>query len=440
MSLAVFNINDAGIQVSVDGELLRTSPGYAVLDSGNLLTGEQASANAKLLPRWTNNRFWSQLDVNPLPNATGQIRHHADLAFAHLESLWTPLKKEAEAAVLVVPGYYGTDKLGLLLGMANECGLPVKSIIDNSIIQASDLPLRRLVLHLDIHLHAITLSVLQNSGTLVRREVKTVIESGYFTLMERWASVIAEQFIQASRFDPLHNADTEQQLFNQLPGWVARLGQSNTHEFLLPVANTEHRVSVSNESLLKACAAVYPQIVQAIRNEVPSTEQASVLLSHRFSGFPGLRDSLGLIKNTDVIDLTELKAIGSTTARRQEIIGSGNQIQHVVQLRANEADAPVTSSAQHAGSHLLWRHQARPVGRGLKLDGDLSAGPRIGTDPVCTIYPRNDELIAQWHKPSLIMLNGAAINESDDTTRLQPGDTLEIGGESLTIISVTTDG
>ncbi|MBO7005117.1 MAG: hypothetical protein JJ854_04600 [Pseudomonadales bacterium] len=40
MSIAVFNINDAGIQVSVEGDLVRTSPGYAVLDGNNLLTGD----------------------------------------------------------------------------------------------------------------------------------------------------------------------------------------------------------------------------------------------------------------------------------------------------------------------------------------------------------------------------------------------------------------
>ena len=79
MSIAVFNINDAGIQLTVDNELVRTSPGIAVLNNNSLLTGEEASKNVKLLPRWTNNRFWSQLNTNPLPNSTEQVRHHADI-------------------------------------------------------------------------------------------------------------------------------------------------------------------------------------------------------------------------------------------------------------------------------------------------------------------------------------------------------------------------
>ena len=73
MSIAVFNINDAGIQLTVDSELVRTSPGIAVLNNNSLMTGEEAREKVKLLPRWTNNRFWSQLNTNPLPNSTEQV-------------------------------------------------------------------------------------------------------------------------------------------------------------------------------------------------------------------------------------------------------------------------------------------------------------------------------------------------------------------------------
>ena len=172
MSIAVFNINDAGIQLTVDSELVRTSPGIAVLNNDNLLTGEEASKNIKLLPRWTNNRFWSQLNTNALPNSTDQVRHHADIAFAHLEDLWLPVREEVENVILVVPGYYQNNDLGLLLGIARECGMPVQGVVDQSVIAASDLPLRSNVIHLDVHLHSFTLTQVNNGGMLVRKDVK----------------------------------------------------------------------------------------------------------------------------------------------------------------------------------------------------------------------------------------------------------------------------
>ncbi|MEO2181515.1 MAG: hypothetical protein ABGY43_04330, partial [bacterium] len=217
MSIAVFNINDAGIQLTVDSELVRTSPGIAVLNDNSLLTGEEASKNVKLLPRWTNNRFWCQLNTNPLPNSTEQVRHHADIAFAHLEDLWLPVSKEVAKVILIVPGYYLNSDLGLLLGIARECGMPVKGVVDQSVIAASNLPLRSNVIHLDVHLHSFTLTQISNRGILARKNVKTILETGLSTLLDRWANIIASQFIQTTRFDPMHNADTEQQLFNLLP-------------------------------------------------------------------------------------------------------------------------------------------------------------------------------------------------------------------------------
>ena len=66
MATGLIELNDSGINVSVDGKNMLQSPGYAVLDGKRLLLGTEAMNNARLLPRWTNTRFWQQLDTNPL--------------------------------------------------------------------------------------------------------------------------------------------------------------------------------------------------------------------------------------------------------------------------------------------------------------------------------------------------------------------------------------
>ena len=45
MSLAIFHINDAGLQLSVNGDLIDTRRGYAVLDGNKLMVGEEAAQN-----------------------------------------------------------------------------------------------------------------------------------------------------------------------------------------------------------------------------------------------------------------------------------------------------------------------------------------------------------------------------------------------------------
>ena len=73
MSLGIIEINDSGIQVAVDTDLVLTSPGYAVMDGEKLLIGEQGAQFARLLPTWTNNRFWNQLNTDPIANATTAV-------------------------------------------------------------------------------------------------------------------------------------------------------------------------------------------------------------------------------------------------------------------------------------------------------------------------------------------------------------------------------
>ena len=438
MSIAVFNINDAGIQLTVDNELVRTSPGVAVLNNNSLLTGEEASKNVKLLPRWTNNRFWSQLNTNPLPNSTEQVRHHADIAFAHLEDLWLPVSKEVSDVILIVPGYYHNTDLGLLLGIAHECGMPVKGIVDQSVIAASNLPLRSNIIHLDVHLHSFTLTQISNQGVLSRKNVKTILETGLSTLLDRWANIIASQFIQTTRFDPMHNADTEQQLFDLLPDWIRNLQDSNTHSFSVKAAGTEHSVAISQESLLKACTPLYPQIVQAIRSEIVANEPASLLLSHRLQGFPGLKESLKLVANLEIIDLPEEKANDSAATHNATIIDDGGTVSHVVQLGTGELATPTKQETSTTGvTHILWRHQATAIGKALPIDADLSAGPRFSHDPAFTLYARNDEIMIECGATDMIKINGAAV---DPERPLRLGDQIELAGDQLTLISVPRDG
>ena len=438
MSIAVFNINDAGIQLTVDNELVRTSPGVAVLNNNSLLTGEEASKNVKLLPRWTNNRFWSQLNTNPLPNSTEQVRHHADIAFAHLEDLWLPVSKEVSDGILIVPGYYHNTDLGLLLGIAHECGMPVKGIVDQSVIAASNLPLRSNIIHLDVHLHSFTLTQISNQGVLSRKNVKTILETGLSTLLDRWANIIASQFIQTTRFDPMHNADTEQQLFDLLPDWIRNLQDSNTHSFSVKAAGTEHSVAISQESLLKACTPLYPQIVQAIRSEIVANEPASLLLSHRLQGFPGLKESLKLVANLEIIDLPEEKANDSAATHNATIIDDGGTVSHVVQLGTGELATPTKQETSTTGvTHILWRHQATAIGKALPIDADLSAGPRFSHDPAFTLYARNDEIMIECGATDMIKINGAAV---DPERPLKLGDQIELAGDQLTLISVPRDG
>ena len=224
-------LNDAGINYSIDGNIVNSSPGFAVLDGDKLLLGTEAFKNARLLPRWTNNRFWNQLNSDPIPNGTSKIRHHADIAFSHLEQIWLEMQPQVNQVVVAVPGHYSREQLGLFLGMAKEAGIPIAGLVDNALITVAETQSHSNILFLDVSLHRITLTQLESDGALRKLENQTITESGLFTLWDRWANIVAKQFIQTSRYDPMHQAASEQLLFDQLPLWIANSTGARTKDF-----------------------------------------------------------------------------------------------------------------------------------------------------------------------------------------------------------------
>src|SRR5690606_34393190 len=102
MSDAIIEINDSGVAVARDGRLVARSPGIAVVRQDGIELGESAARLAHTDPRNTYNRFWVDLSQDELPGARGQVRHHADLAFAHLKALHERAGKP-ERVIFAVP-------------------------------------------------------------------------------------------------------------------------------------------------------------------------------------------------------------------------------------------------------------------------------------------------------------------------------------------------
>ena len=433
MTLGIIEINDSGIQVAVDTDLVLTSPGYAVMDGEKLLIGEQGAQFARLLPTWTNNRFWNQLNTDPIANATTAVRHHADLALAHLEQLWNDISDRTDQVIFLVPGFYDRSKLGLLLGIAKECGIPTAGVVDTSLATASEQAMRETVLHLDIHLHRITLTRLANTANLSRTDCTTVTETGIFTLWDRWANIIANQFIQSSRYDPLQHASSEQALYNQLPSWIENLhgGQGNTFELVQNDINRS--VSVSNEQLMAACAPLYPQILQSIRNQLQGDQSATLLMSHRFRGFPGLTDSLNLLRNVDLIEMTPEQSISGALNHQDKIIPGAGSITHVVNLPIDTKKVVNDVDKPRPATHILFDNHAITIGQSFKVSNDFSSGIKQDlSNPICTIFPRGDELYIDSHTADTLTINGKTATEK---TTLKPGDIISVGEHSMTLIS-----
>ncbi|MGH8224157.1 MAG: hypothetical protein ACREQZ_14405, partial [Woeseiaceae bacterium] len=214
---------DAAVIAVRDGARVAASPGIALLDPAGLVVGEAAAAAARLQPVLASDRFWSDLAQDSLAGAGARALSHADLAHAHLSGLWGTIAESGDSAVFAVPGSMRLHQVGLLLGIARRIGIPVAGVVDVALAACAGLDAHAAVLHLDVQLHQAVLTELQGATALRRRRVDIAPRAGLKAMYSAWAQLVSEAMVRRTRFDPLHQASSEQQLYQRLPEWLRAL-------------------------------------------------------------------------------------------------------------------------------------------------------------------------------------------------------------------------
>lgn len=461
MSTLVLELADSGVSAWNDKAVaLISSPGYALLEAGTVqAVGEEAYARARLQPRAIHDRFWDELSLEPLANAAANGQTAADLACEHLTSVWELLRShEPKEVFLAVPGTYDRDQLALVLGIAREAGLPVTGLIDAALaaVQASD-PGRTLM-HLDVHLHRALITRFTQGEQLSRAGVESTRGSGLRELRERWMGAIANAFVERTRFDPLHLAEHEQQLYQQLRTLSVGLGSEGQLSLEINASGATHNAQVDGPTLREAADQEYQRLLALVSAASTPGEPLLLQLSHRAGSLPGLTDMLGELPDVQVQvlgpDAVARGALALGDALRQQDGSEGVPYLTQVAWQQAEASAPsapprLSPTADQVPTHVVYEGLAQPLSstplmvgaqvgndgaRGLQLGAPLRGVSRqhcalsLGADGLATITDHSTH--GTW-------LNGHRI---DGQATLRMGDRLRVGtpGHELHLVRVTS--
>jgi hypothetical protein len=457
-------LNDAGVVAASDGDRLTTpSPGFALLDGSDLVVGNQARVSARLKPRRINHRFWDLLSTDSLPRPFPRSLSHADVVHAHLSAVWEAIGRESEfgaetaSVLLAVPGWYSSQQLGLLLGVARACEIPVTGMVDAAVAAASRRGTAERVLHLDVTLHRMAWTEIENQDELVRRRVEVVDSVGLISLWDSWARVIADQFVRETRFDPFHHGSSEQALYDQLPQWLSSIGQHGHEVAKLESGERERAIELSLENLESVSRARLEPVVELGRALANTGEPATILVTDRIAGLPGLIAKLSSVAENGLEVLSSGAAAKGALSHREIIEAPGSELTFVVRLpsalepAAGEAvlPAPAVVSATDPRSspptHVLYNGVAHAItkdplflgltvpedGRGIELTGATAGISRSH----CSLYRRKGLVVIEDHSTYGTYLNGRKIK---GTTEVGCGDRLRLGspGQELLLIEV----
>jgi hypothetical protein len=339
MAALAIDINDAGLVVANDSALLAAEPGFARVDRGKIITGDAAKAGARLQPRQTSNRFWSALSLEPGSAGSDLGKSAAELAYAQLESLWRTHGNGVTDVLLVVPGAYRTDQLGLLLGLAQECGMPVRALVDAA-AAASVRPFPgRQLMYVDAGLHRASVTLIeQDSEAQVRAE--HALNQGLVGIADAFARRIADLFVRATRFDPFAHADTEQQLYDRLPQWLVQLQRDERVELTLEHRDEQVRVAAERDAVLGVSHGFCRALVQLVAQHRERGLRLVVQVSDRLAAVPGF--------------LSELARLDDA---RSECFEAGHAARSALLARALVA-APSSAQVKFV-KRLPWRAEAQ---------------------------------------------------------------------------------
>ena len=366
MLLSALEINDTGLTLLSPGAEPVVSPGVAVLDNRELLLGEAAARQFRLRPGNTNSQFWEQLNLDPLASTTREIRSSADLVYSHLKSIWNPGPGEHEV-ILVVPGVYSPQQLALLLGITNECGIPVRGVVDTAVAASRYSSPGRRLLHLDVHLHRMVISELEEGPLIRRQRSDSIAGVGLTQLADLWCNRIADAFVRNTRFDPMHQAESEQLLYDSLPGWLERMEQDGSALLEVESRGRRYQLSFKRQQLVEASQDLFRQIAEQV-NARRNDAGVLVQLTHTARALPGLAEALAELDNCQVVTLEAHSGALGAMQHADQIRCDQDNLRYVTSLPWHPQDIGEASLASGAKDSLPTARQ-KPLATHIILDG-----------------------------------------------------------------------
>ncbi|MBR9910987.1 MAG: hypothetical protein GYB33_11635 [Gammaproteobacteria bacterium] len=423
MSL-VLDLNDLGIRCYDGGKMLLESPGVALVDRERLLFGEPALQASRTQPLNTYTRFWSQLDVTPFNSVNRQIRHHADLAYQHLQHIEAQLGLDFNGrdVIFALSGQLDKQALGLLLGIAQQCGLNTTGIVDTALASLLPNASQPRLSHVECHLHHAVISELVMDGQQLRRQqVEVLPHIGWLDLQAHLLKYLTNKFIQLTRFNPRHDAHIEQSLFDAIPEYLQQAETQRVIECRLDHSS----IQVDAREL---CAEVANRLQPLTTRLQQLNDHSQLYLGDRLS-------RLGMFLPPELqqhhLSAAEVGQAFESIARILPVHPDGIRFTSALPCTP-QAEAPKTGIP---ATHILFRSRAYPLAGTLWLQADREQPLQTDEQSAALAILHNNHI--RPLQDNGLMLNGLTLTAEQP---LHQGDTVSLSAHGPVLELITVEG
>ena len=426
MSLAVLELNDQALLIHTEQGQSISEPGFAQLTSKGIETGEVARSIAWRSPQSSFNQYWRQLNQLPLPSNQRWARHNADIAFAQIEQLLNATAAP-EKLILSVPGSFSDEQMSLVTGLIDASSSQLYAVIDSALAAGLDCQNQTWIVELQLHQTVVSLIQPQDKGTQGSIEVvqqELIPDLGIMTIYNSVARHISNSLVTDYRYDPLHNSEGEQTIYDQIPTWLSTLTVKpevtisiSSPKGELPLVLRKHKI----EELIESRLAKLTEILE-------STEKHDVVFTHSGAIIGRLVSRFATARL-----LSADQGCRNCFSVQQEIALESEQLHRIRSLKTGLLSDKITTNQTHQSAyatHLLYNNQAWPLATAISIylkNDQLSFKSGADKDATLALMITDSELGVLYQQPG----NEVLLPKSS-----QPGGSIVIAGHKVKLIEV----
>lgn len=455
MALVALEVNGAALVGATAAGVLFNEPGVALVGKRRVAFGREAADEAGRDPARSYRDYWEMLSDEPLPRPARGFRSYADLAHGQMQGLWKRFRQsvgEISGVILVIPAGVAEDRLALLLGIAEEAGLPVAGLVESGVAAVRGAAAGRACLHIEATAERLAVSrLMPRDGRIRREEILFDGRPGLRHLRAALTGYVAGRFVAGSRFDPLDLPATEQELARQLDSWLQAVLAGGELRIELEAAPVTATAVLSREDFLASIERLLGAPGNRLRSWCTGPEAADVYLAGALAEAPGCAEVFARLLATEVQVLPAGAGALGALERFGPVAGAGDRYVLLKSLPALDSPggpdtgriarpdtaAPPAGGDGEAGerppTHVVFSGRAWRIGpEGLHLGSSPQPGglsivlsPEGGVSRNhCTVVLENGQAILHDHSRYGTSLNGAPVA---DSAPLRGGDVVGVG-------------
>lgn len=451
MSHVAFELDDRTLAVARDGVVLHSGPAVVFDGSGGEPVGAHAWHTQRRTPTHVSSRH-----IGELGGGAAYSERALSLTAADLATRLEPYRSEEAPLWIAASAAFSPAGLSAALAITRKLGFRVAGFVDAAAAAVGVLAPERTALVLEIGLHHVAVTAVDSGTHARRRRAVLSTRGGLLELYESWLDLVRAAMVKRTRFDPLHDAATEQQVFDALPALARDAAAHGSATATVAAEHERFEAELSRDQYAQAGEPIYGEILRLLRDLRHAGAAVTIVAPRLILDLPGLREALDTFQDCELIvtadgfgaAATTLLALAPTNDAEPDAVRLIRRVPaaRVATLGQLAERMPLGSDPVHEqhASHVLYEGRAFAFDRGPLMVGRGGTGDAVIALPEglagvsrrhCTFLHDGEHLVLVDHSMFGTFVNGERVAER---VRIRAGDRVRVGepGVELALIAI----